>query len=299
VRVHRFPDGESLVRVRPTPGDRAILVRSLHDPNAKLVEMMLAADALRRAGARHLTLVAPYLPYMRQDIVFHAGESLSQQVIGQLLGRCFDRVVAVEPHLHRIATLGEAFPCDAIAISAAPAFAAWLERMRTPPLLVGPDEESEPWLRAIAALTGLPFAVGRKVREGDTRVKVEFSRPLPPDSASAVIIDDIASSGATAAQTARALRRAGVRQIDVAVVHAIFSPGAVERMRRAGVRRIVSCETVPHETNALRVVDCVARVLVPQALASEAAAPGALAPVLANGACALELPPASLGSRAL
>ena len=66
VRVHRFPDGESLVRVRSPVGSDALLVRSLHDPNAKLIEIALAADALRRAGAKRITLIAPYLPYMRQ-----------------------------------------------------------------------------------------------------------------------------------------------------------------------------------------------------------------------------------------
>ena len=83
VRVHRFPDGESLVRVAP-PTRHAILVRSLHEPNAKLVEVLLAADALRRAGARRVTLVSPYLPYMRQDAVFAPGEPISQRVIGRL-----------------------------------------------------------------------------------------------------------------------------------------------------------------------------------------------------------------------
>lgn len=73
IRVHAFPDGESLVRVEHPPGREAIIVRSLHDPNAKLLEVLLAADAVRRAGARRVTLVAPYLPYMRQDRVFAPG----------------------------------------------------------------------------------------------------------------------------------------------------------------------------------------------------------------------------------
>lgn len=52
VTVHQFPDGATLVRVSPTVGTLAILVQSLHDPNAKLMETLLAADALRRAGAQ-------------------------------------------------------------------------------------------------------------------------------------------------------------------------------------------------------------------------------------------------------
>jgi ribose-phosphate pyrophosphokinase len=259
-QVHRFPDGESLVRVATPVTGGAILVRSLHEPNAKWFEVLLAADALRREGANHVTLVAPYLPYMRQDTVFRSGESLSQRVFGELLGRGFDRVVTVEPHLHRVPTLGAVVPCEAIAIPSAPAIAAWLARGRARPLLVGPDEESEPWLRAIAEQTGLPHVVGRKERTGDKRVRIAFAGGLPAASR-ALIVDDIASSGATAAQTARALRRAGIARIDVAVVHAIFAAGALTRIRGAGVERVVSCDTVPHATNGIPVVPLVAHAL--------------------------------------
>jgi ribose-phosphate pyrophosphokinase len=271
--VHHFPDGESLVRVRGPVSGEVFLVRALHDPNAKIFELLLAADALRREGAKRVTLVAPYLPYMRQDAVFRSGEGLSQRVFGELLGRCFDRVVTVEPHLHRVASLAAVMPCEATTVSAAPAFVAWLARRRARPLLIGPDEESEPWLRAIAGRTGLPVAVGRKRRTGDRRVRVVFPDGLPA-AQRALIVDDIASSGATVAETAQALRRAGIRRVDVAIVHAIFADGALERMRRAGVQRVVSCDTVPHPTNALRLAPAVAAVLSGDSQRPSASVPG-------------------------
>jgi ribose-phosphate pyrophosphokinase len=209
VRVHLFPDGESLPRVQAPAPPHAVLVRSLDAPNAKIVETLLAADALRRAGARRLTLVAPYLPYMRQDEVFAAGEPVSQRVIGGLLGERFDRVIAIEPHLHRVRRLGDVVPGRARAISAAPAVAAHLSGARGC-LLAGPDEESAPWIRAIARSAGLPWVVGRKTRASDRSVRIAF-----PDLAGgvtracprAVIVDDVASSAPPAA--ARALRKAG------------------------------------------------------------------------------------------
>ena len=69
VSVHPFPDGESLVTVTDV-GATAYLYRSLDGPNAKLVEVMLAASALRDSGAARVVLVAPYLAYMRQDRAF-------------------------------------------------------------------------------------------------------------------------------------------------------------------------------------------------------------------------------------
>ncbi len=259
VRVHRFPDGESLVQVRPTVGRHAILVRSLPDPNAKLVETLLAADALRRAGARRVTLVAPYLPYMRQDAVFAPGQPVSQRVIGGLLGAAFDAVLTVEAHLHRVRRLADVMGRGSRSLSAAPVLAAWLRRRGGDWLVVGPDEESAPWVRAIARAARMPWIVGRKRRDGDRTVAVDM--PAVPAAAGALIVDDIASTGATIAATARALRRRGVAIVDAVVSHAVFAPGAEARIRAAGVRRLASCDTIPHSTNAVGVASLVAAAL--------------------------------------
>lgn len=262
VHVHRFPDGESRVQVQAPTRARAVLVRALDAPNPKLVETLLAADALRRAGAPRVTLVAPYLPYMRQDTLFEPGEAVSQRVVGDLLGRSFDRVVTIEAHLHRIRRLDEVFPCPARSIAAAPAIAAWLRGRAPRALLVGPDEESAPWVRAIARAARVPWLVAAKRRFGDARVHVQLpALPAGRIARTAVIVDDIASSGATLAAAARALRRAGVAHVWVVVVHALFAAGAIARIERAGVTRIVSCDTVVHPSNGIHVAPLVARAL--------------------------------------
>ncbi len=260
VRAHRFPDGESLVRIATPPGRHAVLVSPLDEPNPKLVETMLAADALRRAGARRITLVAPYLPYMRQDKVFEPGEPVSQRVMGAMLARWFDGLITVEPHLHRVRRLADAVPCRrAEAVSAAPAIADWVARNARGALVVGPDAESRRWTLAIARRAGLRAALGHKRRIGDRRVKIRFMKL--PAARRAVIVDDIASSGATLAAAARELRRCGIRTVDAVVVHAIFAPGALAAIRRAGVRRIVSCDTIPDPTNAIRCAPLIAAAL--------------------------------------
>lgn len=259
VGLHRFPDGESLVRVRAPVPRHAVVVRSLADPNAKLVETLLAADALRRAGARRVTLVAPYLPYMRQDAVFRPGEPISQRVVGAVLGAAFDGVLTVEAHLHRIRRLTDVIDGRSRSLSAAPALAAWLRRRGGRWLVVGPDEESAPWIGAIARAAGARGVVARKERHGDHAVTVDV--PAVARGARAVIVDDIASSGATIATTARALRAAGVRSVDAIVSHAVFAPGAMARIRAAGVGLMVSCDTIPHRTNAISVAPIVAAAL--------------------------------------
>ena len=141
IDVHCFPDGESRVRLPTHLPDRVVFFRSLHYPNEKLLEVMLAAESARTLGAREVTLVAPYLCYMRQDKAFHPGEAVSQRIVGRFLAGLFDALVTVDPHLHRYASLDEIYSIPARAVQAAPAIAGRLRR-EGELLLVGPDAES-------------------------------------------------------------------------------------------------------------------------------------------------------------
>ena len=105
IERHRFPDGELKLRLPCALPERVVLLRTLAQPNEKLVELLLAAHTARALGARHLTLVAPYLAYMRQDIAFVPGEAVSQRIVEHFLASLFDAVITVGPHLHRITTL--------------------------------------------------------------------------------------------------------------------------------------------------------------------------------------------------
>ena len=168
---HRFPDGELRLRLPPTLPDRVVVWRSLNDPNQKLVELLLVAQTARTLGAQHLTLVAPYLAYMRQDIAFNPGEAVSQRVVGRFLAGLFDAVITVDPHLHRVHTLQEAVPVpDAVALSGAPVLADWVALKRPNAVLIGPDEESLQWVAQAAARHGWDHAVCRKLRHGDRAV---------------------------------------------------------------------------------------------------------------------------------
>jgi ribose-phosphate pyrophosphokinase len=259
IELHHFPDGESRVRVEAEPGVPAFVVRSLHAPDAKLFQVLLAADALRRGGASSLGLVAPYLAYMRQDRAFRPGEAVSQRVLGGLLGAHFDRVTCLEAHLHRVRSLAEVVPCRAESVPAAAALAPWLAGAG-PLLLVGPDEESEPLVQGLAERVGLDWCVATKHRRGDEEVAVSLGSRRSA-GAHALLVDDIVSSGATLAAAARALYAAGAVRVDAVVVHALFAPGALERVRAAGVAELSSTDTVPHATNRIAAAPCLAAAL--------------------------------------
>ena len=120
IERHRFPDGELKLRLPPQLPPHVVLLRTLDHPNEKLVELLLVARTARQLGATHLTLVAPYLAYMRQDIAFNPGEVVSQRVVGAFLAGLFDAVITVDPHLHRVATLEEAVPVPRAVVLSGP-----------------------------------------------------------------------------------------------------------------------------------------------------------------------------------
>lgn len=262
VDTHRFPDGESLVRLPPELPPDVIVYRSLDRPNDKLVELELVAATAPALGARRLTLVAPYLCYMRQDTAFEPGQAVSQRVIGQLLARRFQRLLTVDPHLHRVTRLEQAVPVgEAVCLSAGPLMSDWLAARDEAPLLLGPDEESEQWVSSIAAQAGLTYGVARKQRLGDRRVRLELP-DLPWAGRTVVMVDDVASTGVTLEAAAQQLRQAGAGKIIVLVTHGLFVDDALSRLRTAGVDEIHSTDSVPHETNALYLDGLLADALV-------------------------------------
>jgi ribose-phosphate pyrophosphokinase len=258
---HRFPDGEVRLRLPASLPPRVVVWRGLHQPNEKLVELLLLAQTARTLGARHLTLVAPYLAYMRQDIAFNPGEAISQRVVGAFLATLFDAVITVDPHLHRVATLQEAVPVPhAVVLSGAPLLADHIAAQRRDVVLIGPDEEALQWVAVAAQRHGWAHAVCRKTRHGDRQVDIELPA-LPVAGRAVVLIDDVASSGHTLARAAELLRAAGAASVDVAVTHALFAPGAEQLVRDAGVGAIWSTDCIAHPSNAVSIVPAVAAAL--------------------------------------
>ena len=261
VRCHRFPDGELKLTLPPALPPRVALLRGLHQPNEKLAALLIGAPAARELGARQLTLVAPYLAYMRQDIAFRPGEAVSQRHVGAALAFWFDAVVTIDPHLHRVASMDEVVPGRrGVAVSAAAAIGEFVARQVPGALLLGPDAESAQWVRAAAQPQGLDHGVCHKARHGDHEVEVTLP-PLALRGRTVVLVDDVASTGRTLVAAARAALAAGAASVDVAVTHALFVDDALAQVHAAGVRRVWSSDSVPHASNAIPVAPLLAAAL--------------------------------------
>jgi ribose-phosphate pyrophosphokinase len=257
----RFPDGETYVRIdTPASGRTVVVVASLDRPDEKLPAVLFAASAARECGARRVVLTAPYLAYMRQDARFRPGEAVTAGVVARWLSAAFDAIVAVDPHLHRVGSLGELYRVPTVAVSAASAVADHLRASVERPVIVGPDAESGRWVGAVAASLDAPCVVLEKVRRGDRDVLIGGADGAAMwKSRTPVLLDDIVSTGRTMIGAARLLEEAGFAPAVCVGVHAVFAPGAYDELRRAHVARVVTCDTIEHPSNGISLDELLAR----------------------------------------
>lgn len=258
IKVHHFPDKESLVTLPAEKHQHVIFCLSLDYPNNKLIELFLAAKSARQQGVKRLSLVAPYLCYMRQDKSFHSGETISQQVIGQWFSELFDDLVTIDPHLHRISSLDNVIPdTNNIVVTAAPLLGNFVKSLKNDFLLMGPDEESRQWVEQVAAVCNAPYAIASKIRHSDNHVSIQLPENDFQDL-DVILVDDVISTGHTVAQTAMQLYDAGATQVDVLVTHALFSKDAEEILEKENIENIYSSDSIPHKTNSIFLADLLA-----------------------------------------
>ena len=260
--LRAFPDGESYIRLLSAVDDTEVTVLAdLARPNARTLELLLVAATLRAQGARRVTLVAPYLPYMRQDRAFKPGESVSSRHFAALLDAHVDALLTVDAHLHRYATLDELYTTPARNLSATALLADWVRAHVGQPLLVGPDAESAQWVAAAGAALGCPWTTLHKERSGDRRVSVSGAIAAEHRARTPVLLDDVISTGHTLIAGCRVLAAAGMPAPVVVAVHGIFADDAYAALRAAGAAHIVTTNSVPHASNAIDLAPLLAAAL--------------------------------------
>jgi len=252
--LRRFPDGESYVRIHSDVRDREVYVLcTLHRPDDKLMMLYFFTKTLREQGARAVTLIAPYLAYMRQDKAFQPGEAVSADLFAQLLSGWVDALVTIDPHLHRHFNLDEIYTIPTSVLRAEPLIVDYIKNHIPDPILIGPDAESKQWVAAIAKRAGCPFSVLTKERLGDRKVKVSVPDTPSFRQHTPILVDDIISTGRTMIETASHLLKQDIQAPICIGIHAVFAGLALQEMRQAGIQSILTTNTIPHPTNKLDV----------------------------------------------
>ncbi|HEY8534955.1 MAG TPA: ribose-phosphate pyrophosphokinase [Vicinamibacterales bacterium] len=240
----RFPDGEVQMDVlESVRGHDVFIVQSTSPPvESHLMELLLLADACRRAGAGRMIAVIPYFGYARQDR--RAGRSsLGVRVVADLLGTAgFDRLMLI--HAHTPAIEG----CFSIPIDHLTAVPVLVEAIAREPLdgvvVVAPDLGAAKLAREYARRLHAPFAVVHKTRlDGDEVAALEVIGDVR--ARQPLIVDDMLSTGATIEAATDALRAAGaVVPLDVVVTHALGVGRAHEVLTGLPIGRLIATDTV-------------------------------------------------------
>jgi ribose-phosphate pyrophosphokinase len=264
VEFRRFPDGESYYRIAsPVQGCDVIVVAALRDPDPVALGLAFVAETAREMGARRVGLVAPYLPYMRQDARFRDGEAITSRTFARFVSQAFDWLVTVDPHLHRYPTLDVIYTIQSTVVPSAPAVARWVQAHMQRPVIIGPDSESEQWAGEVARRVGCPSQVLAKTRLGDRHVEISLPEPGLAEGRQPVLLDDIISSGHTMAEAVRHVCSAfGTAPVCIGV-HALFAPQARDLLLAAGASQVLTCNTVPDPSNAVDVLPEVAQAVRP------------------------------------
>ncbi|MDP3987795.1 MAG: ribose-phosphate pyrophosphokinase [Candidatus Levybacteria bacterium] len=231
LEIHIFADGERRVRILDKVIDEdCVIVQSCSSPvDTNYMELFFIADGLKRSGAKSVTAVIPYLGYQRQDHIFRDGEAVSLEVIVKTLEAVgINRVIVFDLHSVRIE---QAFHIPLVHLSGLPLFAETIKRIvphGSATILVSPDMGG---IRRIKLLSGmlnnLSYAAIEKNRDLETgEVEMVGAQGLDNKYKTAIIVDDMISSGGTIAGASDFLKEKGIKEVFVFATHAIFSDDA-------------------------------------------------------------------------
>ncbi len=262
VLFHQFPDEETYIKLESDVKDKeVILVCTLNHPDKKLLPLYFLSQTAKDLGAGKVTLVAPYLAYMRQDTRFHEGEGITSTYFAKLISFFADSFITIDPHLHRRTSLSEIYTIPTTVIHAADLISKWIGSYVQKPLLVGPDSESEQWVAEVAQNARSPYVVLKKIRSGDAEVKVSVPHVDEYKDHTPVLVDDIISTAHTMIETLGHLNKAGMKPPVCIGVHGIFAKNAFDELKAAGAKDIITCNTIIHPSNKIDISGLIATIL--------------------------------------
>jgi ribose-phosphate pyrophosphokinase len=250
-----FEDGEHKTRpLQTVRGANVFVLDNLHggptrSANDKLCRLLFFIGALKDAAAARVTACTPYLCYARKDRRTKLHDPVTIRYVASLFEAVgTDAIVTLD--VHNPAAFENAFRCTTVALTAAPLFVEYVKRLPDEKLcIVSPDTGGTK--RADVLREALETALGRPIGKGfaDKRrsAGVVSGDLFVGDvaGATALLIDDLISTGETLMRAARAVRNAGARRVIALVTHGLFTPGAEAALADPAIDRVVVTDSVP------------------------------------------------------
>ena len=252
ITVGRFSDGEIMVEIMEhVRGHHVFIVQPVCAPaNDHLMELLIMADAFRRASASHITAILPYLGYARQDRRSRSVRvPISAKVVANaIVGAGVSNVLTVDLHADQIQGFFD-IPLDNV--YASPVLLGDLWKMEYPDLVVvAPDVGGVVRARALAKRlddTGLAVIDKRRPRPNVAEVMHVIGKVR---GRSCVIIDDLVDTAGTLCQAASALKARGAVKVVAYCTHPVLSGNAMDNVAQSELDELVVTDTIPLRPNA-------------------------------------------------
>jgi len=245
IAISHFPDGELAVKILDNirGKDVFIIQPTCYPPNENVMELLIVIDAMRRASAARITAVIPFYGYARQDRKDQPRVPITAKLIANLLVAAgANRLLAMDFHSQQLQGFFD-IPVDHL--HAAPVIVKYLrEKNFENAVVVSPDPGGMKMAHGYSQLLNFNLAIVAKQRVGPSEVQ---SYNLVGDVAgkTAIMVDDLISTGGTLCAAARLLQERKVKEIYAAVSHAVFVPVACEKLKQAPIKEFIVTDSVP------------------------------------------------------
>ena len=254
-----FPDGESKITLQKIPKKSVILVvQSTYPPvDTNMLQALSIISQVRKISSRTYAII-PYMGYARQDKQFLSREVITMSVVAKMLQSAgAKKVIVVDIHSN---TALNHFNIPTENISAIPELAKYFKKLNLKnPLVVSPDAGGSSRSKKFASLLKSDFIVLKKHRDRKTgRVSIQTAK-ADVQGKDLIIVDDMISTGGSVIKAAQFLKKQKCKRVFVACTHGLLVGDAEKKIRKAGVSRIISTNTIPGNTSKVDVSGILAK----------------------------------------
>jgi len=244
--VGKFNNGETEVMISESiRGKDIFIIQPTSQPvNDNLMELLVMADACKRASAHSITAVVPYYAYARQDRKTRGREPISAKLVANLMVAAgMNRVITVDLHAAQIQGFFD-IPVDHL--MAAPVIADYFNGhdFGGELVVVSPDLGGVTRARVLADFLKAPIAIIEKRRPRPGEAEVMNVIGDIKDKV-ALMIDDIVDTAGSLCEGAKALKNLGAKSVLAACTHAVFSKDAVDKVNKSVLEKLVITDTIP------------------------------------------------------
>ncbi|NWK05836.1 ribose-phosphate pyrophosphokinase [Marine Group I thaumarchaeote] len=248
-----FPDGESKITFGHIPKNSIVLVvQSTYPPvDTNLLQALSIISQVRKVSSKIYAII-PYMGYARQDRQFLSGEVVTMSIIAKMIQAAgAKKIVVVDIHSK---TALNHFKIPKENVSAIPELAKYFKKMKLKnALVVSPDMGGSLRAKKFAGLLNVGFIALKKSRNRNTGKVLIQSSKVDVRGKDLILVDDIISTGGSIIKAAQFLKRQKCKRVFVACTHGLFVEGAEKKIKKAGVSRIISTNTIPRNTSKVDV----------------------------------------------